>query len=554
MTRLFWPPGYAALQTTISGTAFAPEIELKIGATATPEWIAPGATIGGTSLAPTFSWGAGGTHVVTLILDVPADLTTINYGFSSTDDAGRYSPGAGYNHAAQSVTGVSTLAPFTGLKRFLSANNSLTGHLDFTGCADLEFVECFESQVQSIDLTGCDSLIRICLESNQISLIDLNPVRTTLADLRAANMQGGVLEFVPLTGPLASLYHFCTRTQELVNMPTLDLLPVVEQWWVWNCGVVIPGTPVSTLLNSCLADGNELGEGAVDDLLVYIEDSVPAAVGNVDLSGNAAPSATGAAAAAALIARGSWTVTTAAGGGGDPPDEPTGFDATTVTDAMTARWVFAHQSVGMQVIQGIQAWCDVYSLPDPTIVDIETGTIPGSGGYLGHWYVGTNGDGFSKLTDYDATIRGGLHANADVFVLKFCYADLRSTSGYTPADLFAEYEDVMDALITDYPTKRFILATETIVMEVDEDGGNNSLRMTFNNLVRAKYGSTGNLWDIALALSTDPDGVRIRTGSDPNWVEHLYSAYASADQEHISGVDSIGRRTAAVPLLQLLAE
>lgn len=310
--RLFWPPGYAALRTTVTGTTFSPEIELKIGATATPVWIAPGATIGGTDLAPTFAWGAGGAHEVTLVLDVPADLTTINYGFSSADDAGRYSPGAGYNHAAQPVTGVSTLAPFTGLKRFLSANNSLTGHLDFTGCADLEYVECFESNVQSVDLTGCDSISRLCFESNQLTELDLNPCKDSIYDLRAANTQGGTLTFTPLTGDglLDNLYHFCVRTQTVVTPPTLAQLPVIEQWWVWSAGITTPGTPTSTVFNSCLADNNSLSQAAVDALLVYINANVPAAVGNIDLSGNTAPSGTGNTAKAALIARGSWTVTT----------------------------------------------------------------------------------------------------------------------------------------------------------------------------------------------------------------------------------------------------
>lgn len=550
---MIWPAPTAEVMMTVTGTSFAPKVELRGGSSATIDWQSSGATVGGTSTAPTITWGDAGPHAVLLSVSRRDDLTTINFGFDAANDAGRYGPGAGYNHAAQAVTAVSGLRNLTGLKRFLAAGGPLTGTLDMTGCSSLEFIECFEADVESVVLDGCSSLIRLCVESCKLSLVDLNPVRTTLRDLRAANQQGGLLEFVPLAGSLTSLYHFCVRTQELVNMPGLDLLPIIEQWWVWGCGIVIPGTPVSTVLNSCLADNNQIGQAAVDQLLLWIRDHVPAANGNVDLSGtNAAPSAIGESAAASIIARGGWSVSTSSISGGEEPEEPEGFTATTVTAALQQRWIFAHQSVGYQVIQGTQAWCDTFSLPDPLIVDVVSGTIPGSGGYLGHWYVGTNGDGFSKITDFDTRIRGGLHAQADVFVLKFCYADLRPNSGYTPAQLFAQYEIVMDGLMASYPAKTFIAATETIVMETDEDGPNNGLRMTFNNLVRAKYGS-GHLWDIALALSTDPDGNRIRTGSDPNWVEHLYSAYASADQEHISGAASIGRKAAAAPLLQILA-
>lgn len=549
-----WPEPGASLRMTVTGTSFSPELELRAGSTATVTWVADGATIDNAgSLTPTITWAGAGPHVVRLHLSDRDAITTLNFGFNAADDAGVYSPGAGYNHTAQNVTSIQGLRRLTGLKRFLAANGPMSGTLDFTGCSSLEYIECFEANVGGLVLDGCPSLIRLCIEACNVSLLDINPCRASLRDLRAAAQQGAVLEFVPVTGLLSNLYHFCTRSQYLINNPTLDQMPVIQQWWVWDCGIVIPGVPTSTLLNSCLAHNNDLGEAAVDALLVYIEDNVPAAAGNVRLEGNAAPSATGEAAATALIARGSWSVTTETVGGGDPPEEPAGFDENTVTAALSKRWIFAHQSVGMQVIQGIQAWCDVYNLPDPTIIDVESGSIPGSGGYLGHWYVGTNGDGFSKVSEFDSMIRGGLHADADVFVMKFCYADLRPSSGYTPAQLFAAYESTLDGLIADYPSKTFILATETIVMEADEDGPANSLRMTFNDLVRAKYGATGYLWDIALALSTDPDGNRIRTGTSPNFVEHLYSGYASPDQEHISGPDSIGRRTAAVPLLQILA-
>lgn len=220
---------------------------------------------------------------------------------------------------------------------------------------------------------------------------------------------------------------------------------------------------------------------------------------------------------------------------------------------MSQRMIFAHQSVGWQVVQGTESLADDLGQPDPLVVDVESGIIPPTGGYLGHWYVGTNGDGLGKISEFNSMIRGGLADQADVFVLKFCYADLRATSGYTPAQLFAAYETVIDGLIADYPTKTFIPATETIVMEVDEDGPANTLRMTYNELVRAKYASTGRLWDIARALSTDPEGNRVTSVMSGQTVEHLYSGYASADQEHISGTDSIGRKTAATPLLLILA-
>ena len=51
----------------------------------------------------------------------------------------------------------------TGLVRFAAANIAgLVGHLSLRGLS-LQFVECFQSRIQSVDLTGCASLIRLCL-------------------------------------------------------------------------------------------------------------------------------------------------------------------------------------------------------------------------------------------------------------------------------------------------------------------------------------------------------------------------------------------------------
>ena len=224
--------------------------------------------------------------------------------------------------------------------------------------------------------------------------------------------------------------------------------------------------------------------------------------------------------------------------------------------ARQRRVFFGHQSVGAQVITGINEWADNLGQPDMPVVDVDVSAIPGTGGVMAHAYVGTNGDGRTKTRgtagaapSFDYRIRNGLASQIDTAVLKFCYADVRSTSPYTPAELFTEYAATMDALVADFPAIAFIFATETIVMEVDEDGDDNDLRYAYNQAVRAAYASGGRLWDIALAESTAADGTRVIDGSG---VEHLWPTYASADQEHIG--TTAGRMAASKPLLLLLAE
>ena len=230
-----------------------------------------------------------------------------------------------------------------------------------------------------------------------------------------------------------------------------------------------------------------------------------------------------------------------------PPDPGDELTLATFNAAMSKRVVFAHQSVGWQVIQGIQMWADDLGAADPTVIDVESTAMPGSGGFVGHFYAGNNGDPFSKLDELDIWLRTGGHASQiDVFVMKFCYADIRSTSGHTPATMFNAYKATMDALVTDFPSVTFIFSTTAIVMGENSDGGNNGLRQTYNNMVRNEYDGTGRLWDVADIESTDPNGNKVLYGG----VESLYSGYASPDQRHIYG---LGRTTVAAPLLSMIA-
>ena len=238
--------------------------------------------------------------------------------------------------------------------------------------------------------------------------------------------------------------------------------------------------------------------------------------------------------------------------------------------AMTRRLFFGHQSVGAQVLTGIGELASDLGRPDPVEVHLPADPIPPTGGMVSDAYVGLNGDGFTK-TRGDHTVGEPtaepsfaqriveLQDDIDTAVLKFCYADLRPGSThyaigpYTPTMLFNEYKTTFAGLEAAFPHITFIYATETIVNVDDEDSinGANALRMQFNQLIRAEYGDTGRLWDIALAESTDPDGDRYIDGDGS---EYLYIGYASGDLEHISGVDGIGRKAAATPLVLILAD
>lgn len=233
----------------------------------------------------------------------------------------------------------------------------------------------------------------------------------------------------------------------------------------------------------------------------------------------------------------------------EPPAEPPsdGLDLATYNAAMSKRTVFGHQSVGWQVLQGVEMWADELGAPDPIFPDYEGAGLPESGGFLGHFYCGTNGNSFTKTAEFLSHLQNGLASQVDIVVMKFCYADLRSGSGYTPQQMFDDYKAWVDAVESQFPQLTVIYATEAIVMGQNSDGVNNGLRQTFNNLVRAEYGASGRLWDVADIQSTDPSSNKVLYGG----VESLYSGYASPDQRHIYG---LGRTTVSAPLLQIIAD
>ena len=298
-----------AAEFTTNGATFAPRVYLASGSTATVQWI-EGTTVLSTSLTPTLTWGSAGARTIKLVCSNPSDVEVLNFGYDHTEDSGTYMPAASYDYAPQPLTGVSNLQYFSQLKMFLASHTPTTGKLDLFGMSHLEFAECYDAGFTSTDLTGCDSLIRLNLEMNALTYLDLNPVRSTLRDLRFAAQAGGVMTFASLDGPMTQLYHYCVRSQAVTNIVPLSLLPAVRQYWVWNTGITTFATPVSTILNSLRAYGNALDQTTIDSTLAWISQNVPGQYGSLrlDLGTSSTPSATGWAAYDELTSRTGWAV------------------------------------------------------------------------------------------------------------------------------------------------------------------------------------------------------------------------------------------------------
>jgi hypothetical protein len=350
--------GLPYVRITTTGATFSPTVELAAGSTASVSWaVEGGATV--TGINPTISFGTAETrHVQMSVDDGGADaldeVITFNLGFNHLDDAGTYNMGAGHDKAAQEVALVQGISRLTGLRHFAAANTTLAGSLDFTGCSALKFIECFGADVQSVTLTGCTSLTRLCMENNNLTDLDLNPVAANLRDLRSAVQQGGTLTLTTLTSPLAALYHLCIVEQDIIGHPTAAQLPVVQERWDRNTHQSGELTSASSAIRSILTSGNhyttadltnqfpagrggtldassndltsviltgcsglysidlhdnDMAAGAVDAILTMV-DSWATSGGALNVAGNTEPSTSGAAHASSLTGRG-WTVTTA---------------------------------------------------------------------------------------------------------------------------------------------------------------------------------------------------------------------------------------------------
>jgi hypothetical protein len=346
------------VRITTTGETFNPSVELTEGSKATVSWtVEGGGTMTGTHPVIRFEKAAV-RHVRMSVDDGGADaldsVETFNLGFSHRDDEGVYNMGARHNKAPEAVRLVEHVSLLTGLVRFAAAHTTIAGSLDFTGCSRLQYIECIDSNVRSVNVAGCTSLIRLVVEKTRLTTLNLNPVAANLRDLRAAAQQGGTLTLVPLTAPMAKLYHFCVRDQVLVNHPNRGQLPVVRERWEWNTAQSGALTSGSSAIRSLQATDNQytsadlthqfpsgrqgtlllrnnrltavtltgcsglyeidlshnrLNTAAVDTVLA-VAASWGTAGGILRLTDNNPPSPAGVSSAAALTGRG-WTVTTA---------------------------------------------------------------------------------------------------------------------------------------------------------------------------------------------------------------------------------------------------
>ena len=221
---------------------------------------------------------------------------------------------------------------------------------------------------------------------------------------------------------------------------------------------------------------------------------------------------------------------------------------------------FGHQSVGMNVLDGLSGVYAERGMAAPTIEQGDT--QPGKdGGFVDHAFIGENEKPLLKIQDFDAKMRSGIGQQVDVALMKLCYVDV--TSDIDVDALFVTYREAIAVLEQDFPRVAFVHVTVPLMTEQGQlsklksrltgssryGSAENAARERLNALIRREYAGD-HLFDLAAIESTAPDGSRAIGTYKGQQYYRLYDGYAS-DSGHLNGE---GARVAATAWLKAIAQ
>lgn len=224
-----------------------------------------------------------------------------------------------------------------------------------------------------------------------------------------------------------------------------------------------------------------------------------------------------------------------------------------------ARVLFGHQSVGRNILAGLEALSEEAGVP---LRILEITGVPPNGPGIFHANIGQNGDPVSKIEMFARLLTANGKPEYDIAMMKFCYTDLGQDTPLDVAEMIDRYSRMVNNMRVTRPevrlvhiamplraaprgmktaVKRFFgLATVGVV--------NNILRNAFNDALRAKY-SGEVMFDLAAVESTLPDGTRSAFKHDGEVIYTLANAYTE-DGGHLN---EVAQRIAAIAFVRTLA-
>lgn len=170
------------------------------------------------------------------------------------------------------------------------------------------------------------------------------------------------------------------------------------------------------------------------------------------------------------------------------------------------RIVFAHQSVGNDILEGVRS---LASRQGSTLNITEERSAPADWKGIAHFKVGLNGDPQGKIADFADAMGSNAFPAADVAIFKLCYIDF-DDSAADPAKLAKSYGDTLERLQAQFPATRFVASTaplttiqtgpkawvKKLLGRTPSGYEENFRRHVFNEQLRSRFGSD-RLFDIA---------------------------------------------------------
>lgn len=227
----------------------------------------------------------------------------------------------------------------------------------------------------------------------------------------------------------------------------------------------------------------------------------------------------------------------------------------------SARVFFGHQSVGANIVSGIEDLQAQVGEPRIRIAKLGSIEIPDGQGIFLHTAIGQNEQPISKCQDFRRILTEDLDGRVDIALFKFCYIDFDDKSDVDA--IFATYSKTMDELKQKYPNTAFIHVT-TPLRSIEGGLGTwareimgrpnrtklaNAKRNEFNRLLRERY-STDPIFDLAASMSTYPDRRRESFRINGTVYYSMVPGYTD-DGGHLN---TVGRTYAAADLVHTIAE
>jgi hypothetical protein len=216
--------------------------------------------------------------------------------------------------------------------------------------------------------------------------------------------------------------------------------------------------------------------------------------------------------------------------------------------------VFAHQSVGADLMKGLDELYEEYGLESP-VQELNAGSEL-QAGTIYHFYAGENTKPDTKLDAFSSVVSS---QNTELMAgVKFCWIDIHE--GMDPQVLFNQYVSEVEHMLAVNPDVELIHFT-TPIHAIQEgpkawlkaflgrsprELENNILREEYNALLRAKYGER--VFDLAKYESSYPEGGDSIKTFKGRTAKNLVAEF-TYDGGHLN---KLGRRVVAVRFVEFL--